>query len=200
MGRIRGDLGKTHLRGVSYDTMSDNNFVSHWGITGLAIIDRSISPDNPTQYSDILKLSLCANTLIERCHIEGGIEDCIDAVRGTNYTIRACTLNPNGRNGITLKGALDGATVQDVVFDKHGSECDIELGQYDRYQSPPFKKTKHINIVQTKAKDNQPVKVKVWMADMPNVAAGNVKVTKVNPIFVWCYFLFRWIQIKLGGQ
>lgn len=180
--------------------MVDTNFESYWGVTGMAIVDRDISPDNPLQFSDILKMSLCANAVVERCHIEGGNEDAIDCVRGSNYTFRALTLHPNGKNGITLKGAIDGATIQDIMFESHGSECDIEIGQFDKYQSPPFVKTKHVNIIQANAKDNRPVKVKVWMADSPNIAAGNVKVTKINPVIVWCYFFFRWVQLKLGGQ
>lgn len=180
--------------------MADKNFESHVQTSNLIIEDRTITPENPTQYSDILKFSQCNNTLVERCRIDGGAEDAVDAVRGTNYTVRNCTVRPNGKNGITMKGGIDGIVIQDVVFHSHGSECDIELGQFDKYQEFPFKKTKHTNIVQCIATDGKPVKVKVWMADKPNIAGGNVKVTKINPIIVWCYFIFRRIQIKLGGQ
>lgn len=177
--------------------MSDNNYESHWGVTGLAIIDRSISPDNPTQYSDVLKLSLCADTLVERCHIEGGVEDCLDAVRGTNYTIRACTLSPNGKNGITLKGAIDGATIQDVVFDRHGSECDIELGQYDLYWSLGRHPTRNIIIQNVNSIDGGPIQVRIWNAETPKLITSNVKIKKVPKVIWLPYFLYRYLCVKI---
>ncbi len=167
----------------------------------MAILDRAIEPENPLQYSDILKFSLCSDTLIQRCQIEGGSEDAIDACRGSNYKVYNSAITPHGKNGMTFKGFIEGVDVQDTVFTNHGSECDIELGQFCIYDEFPFsKKTKHVQLVNVTSLDGSPIHVKVWNANSPTVIGGDVKITKINPILVWLYFAMRRIQYKLSGK
>lgn len=184
------------------DMSTDTNYQSYWGVDGLTIINQVFSPENPLKYSDILKFSICTNTLVEDTYVVGGKEDCIDAVRGENYIIRRCVLHPNGRNGITLKGNLKRAFIRDVEFETHGSECDIELGQHTIYSNffGTNQKTEAVVIENTNSKSGKPLIVKVWNADKPVVINSNVKIQVVPKILVKLYFALRWIQIHIIGK
>lgn len=176
--------------------MSDNNFESYWGEKNFTIENRIIAPDNPTSFNDILKLSHCENIVIKECQIEGGSEDCIDALAGKELHIINTRLRPNGRNGITLKGAIEEIGLDNVVFLSHGSECDIELGQHTIYDTLLGRdKTKRVHLTNVTSNDGKPVIVRVWNADKPGITGGNVKLIIIPKIIVKIYFLWRWIQI-----
>lgn len=174
----------------------DNNYESHAYETDLVISDRQIAPENPQDYSDILKFSFCKDVTVNNCIIYGGKEDNIDAVRGSNYVFKKLSLNSLGANGITLKGSLNGFTIEDVAFTSHGKECDIELGQFDNYWyvgRPPTRNGKLVNLTTT---DDKPIKLRIWDATVPEITNSNVKVIKI-PKFIWFpYFVFRAIQTR----
>jgi len=71
----------------------DNNFKSYVAEKDL-IIDAWRNPDVPSIYDDVMKFSNCENVLVKGVEIVGGQEDCIDAVRGTNYVFQDLTLYP----------------------------------------------------------------------------------------------------------
>lgn len=171
---------------------SDKNFESHAGEVGSLISGRNI-PEvgiNPSDYSDILKFSNCTDIVVDGCNIEGGKEDCIDAVRGSNYTIRNTTLIPH-HNGITLKGSIDGALIANVVFDGHGSDCDIDIGQFDNYWWIGRPPTRKITIRNVNSRDGSPVLVRLWDSESPVIEYSNVKIFRVPKIVWWPYFVFR---------
>lgn len=174
---------------------ADKNFESHVQEDGTLLEDRVFAPENINQYSDILKFSNCTNATVNKCRIEGGKEDCIDAVRGSNYTISSTTLVPK-HNGITLKGSIDGYIIQNVTFETHGKDCDIDIGQYDNYYYIGRKPTRHGNITNVISDDGKPVTIRLWDATMPNIFSSNVKVVKVPKIIWWPYFVFRAIQTR----
>lgn len=174
----------------------DNNYESHAYEEGLYISDRQIAPENPQDYSDILKFSFCKDTTVNNCIIYGGKEDNIDAVRGSNYTFENLSLNSLGTNGITLKGSLDGFTIKNVAFTSHGKECDIELGQFDNYWYIGRPPTRNGKLADLTATDDKPIKLRVWDATVPEITNSNVKVIKI-PKFIWFpYFVFRAIQTR----
>jgi hypothetical protein len=174
---------------------SDKNFESYAQQDGTLIEDRVFAPENIDQYSDILKFSNCTNTTVNKCRIEGGKEDAIDAVRGSNYTISSTTLVPK-HNGITLKGSIDGYIIQDVTFETHGKDCDIDIGQYDNYYFIGRKPTRHGNITNVNADDGKPVVIRLWDATKPNIFNSNVKVVTIPKLIWWPYFVFRAIQTR----
>ena len=176
--------------------MADVNYESHVKESNLLISDRQYSPENPTSYSDILKFSNCESVLVTKCIIYGGNEDCIDAVRGTDYSFDQTTLIPLGKNGITLKGSIKNFNIEDVTYAAHGTECDIELGQFDNYWYIGRPPTRGGVIINTTATDNKPIKIKVWDADVPMVASSSVKIVKIPKIIWFPYFVFRCIQVR----
>ena len=176
---------------------ADKNFESHATEDGTLITGRMIPEKeiNSLDYSDILKFSNCKNIIVDNCIIEGGKEDCIDAVRGSNYLIRNSNLSPF-HNGITLKGSIDGVRIENVIFDGHGKDCDIDIGQFDNYWWIGRKPTRNIQISKVKSADGKPVIVRLWDAEAPAVIDSNVKIIRVPKFIWWPYFVFRAAQTR----
>lgn len=184
--------------------MSDHNPESHYGENGLTITGVSLpnSSASPLAYDDIIKLSLCKNTQIGHCFIAGGREDCINAVRGEGLTIYETDLEPKGRNGITIKGGFQTYRIEGVHFSTHGSECDIELGQFSIHDRFPFTKdrVKQGAIIESDATGDTDIVVRVWNADVPAVRHSRVRIEKI-PWFIWFpYFCFRRLQVIVTGE
>lgn len=178
---------------------ADKNFESHVSEEGTVISGRLIPEKsvNSLEYADILKFSNCHNITVTGCTIEGGIEDCIDAVRGKNYVITDCTLCPlHTGNGVTLKGSIDGALLDRVTFTGHGKDCDIDIGQFDNYWYIGRPPTRGISIYDTFAADKNPVIVRLWDAETPTVYTSNVKIVRIPKFIWWPYFVFRAIQTR----
>lgn len=174
---------------------ADKNLESYAGEDGTLISNRLIAPDDWTQISDVLKFSNCTNVTVDGCAIEGGKEDCIDAVRGSDYIFHNLTLAPR-KNGITLKGSIDNYLIEDVTFISRGSDCDMEFGQYDNYWYIGRKPTRNGRISLTKSVDGKQLVLKLWDAEMPVITDSNIKVVKIPKIIWWPYFVFRAIQTR----
>lgn len=176
---------------------ADKNYESHATETGTVIRDRRIpeSGVNAGDYSDILKFSNCKDCIVSGCVIDGGKEDCIDAVRGSNYTIENSTLIPH-HNGITLKGSIDGVLIENIMFDGHGKDCDIDIGQFDNYWWIGRAPTRNITIRNVNSTNGTPVIVRLWDAQNPVIENSNVKVIKVPKLLWWPYFVFRAAQTR----
>jgi len=176
---------------------ADKNYESHAGENG-TVISHRIIPDNGNnslEYSDILKFSNCTNCTVDNCTIHGGKEDCIDAVRGSRYVIRNSTLLPY-HNGITLKGSIDGALLENLVFDGNGKDCDIDIGQFDNYWWIGRAPTRNVIINNVTSTSGKPVVVRLWDADAVTVTASNVKIVRVPKFIWWPYFVFRAAQTR----
>jgi hypothetical protein len=184
--------------------MSDHNLESHYNEDGLRVTGRTIPEGNvnPLAYSDVLKLSLCRHAVVDHCSITGGYEDCIDCVRGFGLIVQDCDLTPKGRNGITIKGGFQTWLVKDTHFTTHGSEADIELGQFSMYDRFPFRndRVKGGAIVGCTASGNTPVRVRVWNSEVPYVMDGRVEIVKIPWIVWFSYFCFRRIQFIITGK
>lgn len=176
---------------------ADKNYESHAGENG-TVIENRVFPDtgiNALDYSDILKFSNSTNCVVEGCTIHGGKEDCIDAVRGSNYKIFNTTLIPF-HNGITLKGSIDGVLLDNVLFDGHGKDCDIDIGQFDNYWWIGRAPTRNVTLNNVKSTDGKPVIVRLWDAATPIITNSNVKIIKVPKLLWWPYFVFRAAQTR----
>jgi hypothetical protein len=174
---------------------ADKNLESYAGEDGTVISNRVIAPVDWTQTSDVLKFSNCTNVVVDGCTIEGGKEDCIDAVRGSNYTFNNTVLAPR-KNGITIKGSVNGYSINEVSFVTSGSDCDIEFGQYDNYWYIGRPPTRNGKINLTNSVSGEPLVLKVWDAEVPVITDSNIKVVKIPKIIWWPYFVFRAIQTR----
>lgn len=176
---------------------ADKNYESHAGEIGTVIAARAF-PEiglSALDYSDILKFSNCTDIVVDGCTIQGGKEDCIDAVRGSNYTIRNTTLLPR-HNGITLKGSIDGALIENIEFDGHGADCDIDIGQFDNYWWIGRQPTRNVVIRNVYCANGSPVKVRLWDAANPVIEKSNVQIIRIPKIIWWPYFVFRAAQTR----
>lgn len=176
---------------------ADKNYESH--VTEICgVISNRRIPEagvNAGDYSDILKFSNCTSCKVDGCTIEGGKEDCIDMVRGYNYSITNCTLIPH-HNGITIKGSIDGVVIENVEFDGHGTDCDIDIGQFDNYWWIGRPPTRNVTIKNVQSKSGKPVIVRLWDAAKPVIENSNVKVIRVPKLLWWPYFVFRAAQTR----
>ena len=174
--------------------MADNNFKSFVNVNNLNIAQWG-NPTDPSMYSDVMKFSNCSNVNVWGVEIHGGQEDCIDAVRGSNYLFANSTLVPLN-NGVTLKGSIDGYHLKDIKFSKQGKDYTIEIGQYDNYWYFGRKPTRNGKIENVYMADGSPVNVRLWDAETPTVINSNVKITKIPKIaWIW-YFVVRAIQTR----
>lgn len=140
---------------------------------------------------DSLKFSQCFNVEVFGYYIENRKEDTIDLVRGANYHFHDLTLNPRGNNGITIKGGAKNIKLENIVFDSHGKECDIELGMWCDYDIVKRPKVRNVEIINCHAKDRKPLVLKCWYSEKPKIVNSNVKVLWWPPIMSPVYFFAR---------
>jgi hypothetical protein len=171
----------------------DTNYKSHVQLKDI-VIDAWENPLNPAEWDDVMKFSQCENVQVTGVTVNGGKEDCIDAVRGSGYSFTNMTLNPLN-NGITLKGSIDGWNLKDILFTRKGKAYTIEIGQYDNYWTPWTKPTRNGTVDNVSMEDNSTVVVRIWDGEMPKVInCKNLKVLKIPKIIWFPYFFFRSMQ------
>jgi hypothetical protein len=172
----------------------DTNYKSHVQLKDV-VIDAWENPSNPAEWDDVMKFSQCDNVQVTGVTVNGGKEDCIDAVRGSNYSFTNMTLNPLN-NGITIKGSIDGWNLKDILFTRKGKAYTIEIGQYDNYWTPWTKPTRNGTIDNVSMEDNSTVVVRIWDGEAPKqiINCKNLKVLKIPKIIWFPYFFFRSIQ------
>jgi hypothetical protein len=171
----------------------DTNYKSHVQLKDI-VIDAWENPLNPAEWDDVMKFSQCENVQVTGVTVNGGKEDCIDAVRGSGYSFNNMTLNPLN-NGITLKGSIDGWNLKDILFTRKGKAYTIEIGQYDNYWTPWTKPTRNGTVDNVSMEDNSTVVVRIWDGEMPKVInCKNLKVLKIPKIIWFPYFFFRSMQ------
>ncbi len=172
---------------------NDINYKSYVNEENL-VIDDFQGPDDPHNYSDILKFSNCVNTLVQNITVPRGKENAIDAVRGSRYVFHNCFVN----GSITLKGAIDSVIIDSCVINSTGKFA-IELGQFDNYWTYGRKPTSNVTITDTQSANGSPITVYLWDADKPHVINSNVKIVKIPKIIWLPYFLFRRTYLKATG-
>ena len=181
---------------MSQKNQPDANWQSYYGDNP----DTSgfVNPPNPQDYDDILKFSNCTNVLVEGLDIAAGSENCVDAVRGSNYKFKGCDLlSGAGVSAVTIKGSIDGWQMIGCTIG-HGKETDIELGQFDNYWTPGRKPTRNGLIKACVSSDGAPIRVTCWNADKPEVIASNVKIRQIPWIIWFPYFCWRYLTTRKG--
>ena len=175
--------------------MADYNYKSYVKENNL-FIDTWEPPSVASIYDDILKFSDCTNVTVTNISVSGGKEDCIDAVRGSNYLFENLNLYPLN-NGITIKGSIDGWHLKNILFSRKGEEYTVEIGQFDNYWYPGRPPTRNGIVENLRTISGDKVDIRVWDGEVPKVLGNqNVKITKI-PKFIWYpYFLFRRWQIN----
>lgn len=156
------------------------------------------SANDALAYSDILKFSQNKDIIIKNFTIYGGKEDCIDIVRGTNYSIMDCSLIPQGQAGITVKGSVKGLYISNLLFLSHGKQTDIDLGNWEDYSYFPRPKTRKIVLHNVHASDGKPVKVRVLHSEIPEIIDSNIKLVVYPRIVVALFFWAKRILSFLG--
>ena len=140
------------------------------------------APSNPKEYDDLFKCSNVNGLVARGLTIPASREDSIDCVRGSNYLIQSCTI----QGSVTIKGAIDRFELNNCVI-----SGTVELGQYDNYWTRGRAPTRNVSLLNCCSPDGEPIRVKLWDAEMPLVQNTNVKIVKI-PKWVWLsYFLFR---------
>jgi hypothetical protein len=140
------------------------------------------APSNPKEYDDLFKCSNVSNLTATGLTIPASREDSIDCVRGNAYSFKSCAIE----GSVTVKGAIDGLRLYNCVI-----SGTVELGQYDNYWTRGRAPTRRVSLLNCCSPDGEPIRVKLWDAEMPVVQNSNLKVTRI-PKWVWLpYFIFR---------
>jgi hypothetical protein len=150
---------------------ADHNLESYADTTDIRVVGPRLIDGQG--FDDALKFSNCSAVLVEGVEILGGREDCIDINRGGLIALRNVTLNPKGKYGVTIKGGAEVVTLKSVVFCSHGSEVDVDLGNWSDQSG---ERTRGVTLENVFSADGKPVIVRVLHADMPLVRGGNVRV------------------------
>lgn len=173
----------------------DKNWMSYVGDN--PDVSGFVNPLDPQNYSDIMKFGNCTNTYVENKTVSAGSENCVDAVRGSDYVWSNCVLvGGAGIATVTIKGAIDGFTFRDCKIN-HGNQTDLELGQFDKYWHPGRKPTKGGLIERCSSYDNKPIRITCWNANKPEIIDTNVNITVVPWVIWFPYFCFRYVWIRI---
>ncbi len=168
---------------------SDKNYRSFVGEKGRTITSSEwVNPVNPSNFDDIFKCSHCENFGADGITIDGNNaqEDAFDAVRGSEYFLRNCTVLGSS----TIKGSIDGWLYEDNIV-----TAPIVLGQFDNYWTP-FTLPTRAGVIRRTHSPFGPVKVVLWDAEAPVVEGCEVNTTKI-PWIVWFpYFCWRYVAIR----
>jgi len=140
------------------------------------------APSDPKQWDDLFKCSNVSDLAARGLTIPASREDSIDCVRGSNYLIQSCTI----QGSVTVKGSIDGFTLSNCVV-----SGTVELGQYDNYWTRGRAPTRNVSLINCCSPDGEPIRVKLWDAEMPLVQNTNVAYTKIPKWIWWPYFIFR---------
>jgi hypothetical protein len=140
------------------------------------------APSNPLEWDDLFKCSNVSDLSATGLTIPSSREDSIDCVRGNGYSFESCTIE----GSVTVKGSIDGFTLSNCVV-----SGTVELGQYDNYWTRGRAPTRRVSLLNCCSPDGEPIRVKLWDAEMPVVQNTSVQITRI-PKWVWLpYFLFR---------
>ena len=174
--------------------MADKNYYSI-ADQDTVIVENTTFPEpgiDASEYSDIFKLSHSKNVQVRNCVIYGGKEDCVDMNRECeNILFENVTVHSGGKYCFTIKGGTKNVTLKNVIVDGHGTEMDIDLGNWSDQSS---NLTTNIILDNVNSKSGEPVKVRVLWADKPTIVGGsNVKLMVIpRPLYAIYRFLRKY--------
>lgn len=179
-------------------TFTDQNFRSIHDQDGFTDVEPEVI--DPAGVDDSLKVSKSTGVMIANKTIFNRGEDCVDLVRVHRSWFLNFKLIPFGRCGITIKGASSEIDFAGLKFDRHGSECDIEIGQFDNYWYPGRPPTTDVDAYGPGMTDGTPVRVRLWDAEVDEcdfLFDSGVEIKRI-PKWIWFpYFLFQYTRIRV---
>lgn len=150
--------------------------------------------------SEGLKMSFCYNVHVESCKIYGGVEDCVDIVRGGNITFANCSfISNNTKQHITIKGGAKNIRIINCNFIKpyksrFNGAC-IDLGNWTDYDDVNRPRVRNVEIKNCRIIDSRrSILCRVLYSDDPTLDLSFGKVFKV-PRFLLAIF---WLGQRLG--
>ena len=153
--------------------------------------------------SEGLKLSYCHDVIVKDCTIIGGIEDCVDIVRGGFMLFENCRfVSNNTKHHFTIKCQASNITIKDCVFvNDFKTLIDgafVDLGNWSDYDVVDLPKTKDIYIVDYKFENISWYKKIIsrrLYAENP-VIRGDGVILKVPRLLVWLFWKLRRFQVS----
>jgi hypothetical protein len=170
----------------------DINLKSFYEESGAFLLDFPIVADK--NIADALKLSNCHDIQIAADLIVGGYEDCIDINRGRDIYVRITQAQPQGKFVATIKGGAENVLLQIDRLIGHGTETDIDIGNWSDQEPHARTKFVYLNITTS---DGSPVRVRIlhgWTPILINSAHQKYIIsTRYKGCFNWVYsILKRW--------
>ena len=150
-------------------------------------------------YSEAFKSSNHSNVRVVDSLIIGGVEDCIDLVRGSNFLFSNCTIDCSGsKQAVTVKAGFENLWFKDCSFVGSPKTAYIVAGQYSDYNFCGDLVTKDIRIDNCDFEDKSKPAVRMWNAS--NVISDDedrLNLDFVPSFVVYFYFSFRKIQQRI---
>tara|TARA_Y100000004_G_scaffold43674_1_gene47883 strand:- start:13187 stop:13852 length:666 start_codon:yes stop_codon:yes gene_type:complete len=147
-----------------------------------------------------LKISFCYNVYVEGCTIIGGVEDCVDIVRGGDITFCDCKfISNNTKQHITVKGGAKNINFINCTFVGDYScwwdGAFIDLGNWTDYDDVNRPRVRNVKIEGCKIEDSKRrVLSRVLYSERPDVKNSSGSVFKVPSLFLAIF----WLGQRLG--
>ena len=180
----------------------DKNFYSIADQVYVNLAEETISPENPQDYDDILKISGSSDVSVKNCIINpngGNREDGVDIMRESKYIQFYNTkVGCGNKYGFTIKGGSDCVSLVDVVItNTRGKEgVDIDIGNYASVCPDAKTGTVTLDNVTRDGYDGV-VTVRVGWAKRPVIKGGNVKVLFWQSLGLKIYVLCKRITNRI---
>lgn len=147
-----------------------------------------------------LKLSFCYDVHVKNCIIHGGVEDCVDIVRGGDILFYKCKfISHDTKQHITVKGGAKNIKFVGCEFigdyKKRLDGAFIDLGNWTDYDDVTRPRVRNIEVLDCKIKDsNRKILCRVLHSNPPKVENSDGWVFRVPRLFL----LFFWLGQRLG--
>jgi len=145
-------------------------------------------------FSEALKGSNLRDAGAHGFHLVAGDEDGIDCVRGSNYSFRDGVIEstPLTRTFITLKGGIQGATLQNIRLKKRCRyPWDISLGDHTIYNRRRLMRQSGVVIDNVWRDDGRPVRILVMDSEKPMCSRGEYRIYRIPTLLVRIWMFFK---------
>lgn len=173
---------------INYESIASN---AH----PISISNRTIQPNNPSEWDDILKFSNAWAVTVTGCDINpmgGNREDGVDINNHSrDLLFKNCRVTAGDKYAFTIKGGSRYITLKDITIKgPRGKEgVDIDIGNYSDQSNVM---THDINLDNVNRKDGEPVTIRIGRGCDVNVTNSNVKILVLQSmllkLYVWAKF------------
>lgn len=149
-----------------------------------------------TAVTDALKFSKARRILVEDCTIYGGSEDCLDAVRGEDYTFRRCTFHIQGNTAFTIKGGVKKVLIEKCIFIGKPKWAAIDLGNFSNYDIVKRPRVRAVTIRDNDFTQCEGTTVRVLHSEYPILENNTGKIRifyipAISELITFSYFFMR---------